>query len=311
MEAFNKKTTESYELKVIHSPERKWDYFLRNFPIQGYTGQLDFLWVKKEKIRASISFALSEVGEAFSLPQSPFGGFWLEESLSSEAMEGFIRALVQEFSNRGITHLTITEAPKPYGQANDLVNYLLSKCGFEQKEVISHHFFIGRKKIKKLVLKERPGFLLREKEAGVKVIFGPIQNFGFLQEIKSWNIQRGYTVNLEEKRIVQQVSDYPDRYFLITILKNNEAIGYSLGVKLTGDSIYYYQSAINPKTPLKNGGELILHKLFQIAVDQKVDLIDLGSSELKTGVNHSLMFFKSRFANDISNKITWTLNLLK
>lgn len=308
MEAFKKKTIESYQLKVVPSLEKKWDYFLRDFPIQGYSSQLDFLWVKKEKLRASISFAITKEGKAFSLPQSPFGGFWLEESLSSEAIERFIRLVVLEFSKRGITQLSITEAPKPYGAANDLVNYLLFKCGFEQIEIISHHFFTGRKRIKKLVLKERPGFLLKEKEAGVKVIYGPIQNFGFLKEIKSWNLQRGYSVNFEENRIVQQVSDYPDRYFLITILKNNEAIGYCLGVKLTKDSIYYYQSALNPKVPLKNGGELILHELFQIAVDQKVDFIDLGSSELETGVNHSLMFFKSRFANDISNKITWTLN---
>jgi hypothetical protein len=141
----------------------------------------------------------------------------------------------------------------------------------------------------------------------VKVSYGPIQNFGFLQEIKAWNQQRGYSVNFEENRIVQQVSEYPERYFLITIWKNNEQIGYSLGVKLTSNSIYYYQSALNPKVILKNGGDLILHELFQIAVDQKVDFIDLGSSEIPTGVNHSLMFFKSRFANDISNKITWTL----
>lgn len=311
MEDFKKKTIESYELKVTPSFEQKWDYFLRNFPIQGFSDQLDFLWIKKGKVRASISFAISKEGEAISLPQSPFGGFWLEESLSSEAMEGFIRAMMQEFSKRGITQLSITEAPKPYSSSNDLVNYLLFRCGFEQKEVVCHHFFIGRRKIKNLVLKERPGFLLKEKEAGVKVIYGPIQNFGFLEEIKSWNLQRGYSVNLDENRIVQQVSDYPGRYFLITILKNKEAIGHSLCVKLTSDSLYYFQSALNPKVPLKNGGELIFHKLFQIAVEQKAEFIDLGSSDLEMSANHSLMFFKSRFANDISNKITWRYKILK
>lgn len=307
MGASKQKTTESYELKVIPSFGEKWDYFLRNFPIAGYSQQLEFLWVKKGKIRASISFAISKECEAISLPQSPFGGFWLEESLNSEALEGFIRAVILEFSKRGITRLSITEAPKPYGQANDLVNYLLFKCGFEQKEVVSHQFFIGRKKIKKLVLKEQAGFFSKANNEGVQMIHGPIQNFGFLQEIKSWNLHRGYFVNLDVNRIVQQVSVCPDRYFLITILKNNEPIGYSLGVKLTGNSIYYYLSATNPKVPLKHGGELILYELFCIAVEQKVDFIDLGSSDLETSANHSLMFFKSRFANDISNKITWTL----
>ena len=66
---------------------------------------------------------------------------------------------------------------------------------------------------------------------------------------------------------------------------------------------------MNPKITLKNGGELILHELFQLAVEQKVDFIDLGSSDLVEGANHSLMFFKSRFGNDISNKITWIKNI--
>ncbi len=307
MEAFKQKTTESFELKVAPSFEKKWDYFLRDFPIPGYSEQLDFLWVKKGKTRASISFAISKDGEAISLPDSPFGGFWLTENLNSEALEGFIRAVILEFSKRGITHLSITEAPKPYGQDNDLLNYLLFKCGFAQKEVVCHQFFIGRKKIKKMVGKERATFLAKATKEGLQMIHGPIQNFGFLQDIKSWNLQRGYLVNLDENRIVQQVSVCPERYFLITILKNNEPVGYSLGVKLTADSIYYYLSAINPKVSLKNGGELILYELFRIAVEQKVDFIDLGSSDLETTANHSLMFFKSRFANDISNKITWTL----
>ena len=250
---------------------------------------------------------ISKEGEAISLPKSPFGGFWLEESLNSNALEGFIRAVVSEFSKRGITHLSITEAPKPYGLANDLINYLLFKFGFEQKEVVSHQFFIGRKKIKKLVLKEQAGFNVKASNAGIQLIHGPIQNFGFLQEIKSWNQQRGYLVNLDENRIVQQVSVCPDRYFLVTILKNTEPVGYSLGVKLTSNSLYYYLSAINPKVLLKNGGEFILYELFRVAVEQKVDFIDLGSSDLETSANHSLMFFKSRFANDISNKITWNL----
>ena len=307
MEALNQKTTEYYQLKVIPSSEEKWDYLLRNFLIPGFSEQLDFLWVKKEKIRASISFVVSAEGEAISLPQSPFGGFWVEENLNSDALEGFIRAVVSEFAKRGITQLSITEAPKPYGQMNDLVNYLLFKFGFEQKKVVSHQFIIGRKKIKKLVQKEQAGINAKANNAGIQILHGPIQNFGFLQEIKSWNLQRGYSVNLDENRMIQQVSVCPDRYFLITILRNKEPIGYSLGVKLTSNSLYYYLSAINPKATPKNCGEFIVYELFRVAAEQKVDFIDLGSSDLETSANHSLIFFKSRFANDISNKITWNL----
>lgn len=281
------------------------DYFLSNFPCDQYQDQLDFIWEKKQKTKARITFAISKTGEAVSLPKAPFGGFWMHAGLSSTSLEAFILAIIEEMNHRGIQYISITQSPKPYESQVDLINYLLFKSGFVQTKVLSHHFFIGKKKIKKFAHNESTKFQKKNKNSGLKISHSSISNFGFLKEIRIWNAQKGYEVAVDENRIVQQVSEYPDRYFLLTISKNEEAIGYSLGVKLTSDSLYYFLSAINPKIPVKNGGELILNELFQLAVEQKVNFIDLGSSDLEEGANHSLMFFKSRFSNDICNKITW------
>lgn len=285
------------------------DYFLSNFPVEAYQDQLDFIWEKKQKTKAIITFAISARGEAISLPQSPFGGLWIYDGLGSASLEAFIMAIVDELNHRGIYSITITQPPKPYEAQFDLVNYLLFKSGFEQEKIVSHHFFMGKKKIKKLVQKESAKLQKKNKNSGLKSSYSSISNFGFLKEIRSWNALKGYEVAIDENRIVQQVSEYPDRYFLITVSKDSVVIGYSLGVKLTSDSLYYFLSAINPKTPVKNGGELILNELFQLAVDLKVNFIDLGSSDLEERANHSLMFFKSRFSNDICNKITWVKKL--
>jgi hypothetical protein len=86
-------------------------------------------------------------------------------------------------------------------------------------------------------------------------------------------------------------------------------MGFALAVKLISDSIYYFLSALDSTTSIKNGGDFLLHGLFLLAREQKVDFIDPGSSETKAGVNHCLMFYKSRFANDIRNKITWEKHL--
>ncbi|MEB2776042.1 hypothetical protein SYJ56_12035 [Algoriphagus sp. D3-2-R+10] len=305
MESFKKEISESHELRVISSLKEEKDYFLSNFPFDNYQDHLDFLWEKKHKSKAHITFAISKSGEAISLPQSPFGGFWIHEGLSSASLEAFILAIIDELNHRGIHSISLTQSPKPYEPHFDLINYLLFKSGFDQEKVLSHHFFIGKKKIKKLAQKESAKIQAKSKNVGHKVSHSSISNFGFLKEIRSWNTQKGYEVALDENKIVQQVSQYPDRYFLITMSKHGVAIGYSLGVKLTSDSLYYFLSAINPKISVKYGGELILNELFQLAVEQKVNFIDLGSSDLEDGANHSLMFFKSRFSNDICNKITW------
>ena len=289
---------------ISASTEAK-DYFLSNFLSEGYQDHLDFIWEKKHKSKAIITFAISKDGEAISLPQSPFGGFWIYDGISSASIEAFILAIEAEMRLRGIHSISLTQSPKPYEPQFDLINYLLFKNGFEQVKVLSHHFFIGKKKIKKLAQKESLKLKKKYTNSGLKISHSSISNFGFLKKIRSWNTQKGYFVEIDENRIIQQVSEYPDRYFLITVSKDGDEIGYSLGVKLTSDSLYYFLSAMIPNGPVKNGGELILNELFQLASIQKVSFLELGTSELEDGANHSLMFFKSRFSNDICNKIIW------
>jgi hypothetical protein len=151
--------------------------------------------------------------------------------------------------------------------------------------------------------------LNKTKDLGLKIQVGSIQNFGFLQEIKTWNQSRGYAILFDDSRLISQVSDFPERYFLISILKDGKAQAHTLGVRLVPDGIYYYLAATMPKSPIKNLGEMGLFYLFNLAADQKLNFIDLGSSDSDSGANHSLIFFKSRFSNDISNKVTWTLKL--
>lgn len=308
MEAYKKEFTDSHELHVVSFTKESHGYFLRNCSTVGSIEQLDFRWSKKGKTKASITFAVSADSEAVSLPQSPFGGIYLEESLSSIGLEAFIQSFLEELKHRGIKTVRIIQPPKPYESKFDLINYLLFKAGFQQDSLLSHQFFIGKKKIKKLVKKEQSKFLSKARELGIRFQIGPIQNFGFLQEIRTWNQSKGYESNFDDKRLISQVSEFPERYFLISMIKDGNAVAHTLCVKLFPDSFYYYLSAIHPKSTLKNVGEMCLFQLFQLAADQNSNFIDLGSSDTGSGANHSLIYFKSRFSNDICNKISWILN---
>ncbi len=309
METYDKQTAASYELVVVSSLGACDDYFMRNCQTVGFPQQLDFRWVKRGKTKASITFAISEILEAVSLPQSPFGGIWIEDSISSSALEEFIHAFLNELGDRGISTVKIVQPPKPYEPNFDLINHLLFKRGFEQQSLLSHQFFIGRKKIKKLVQSESSKYAAKAKDLGLKIQAGPIQSFGFLQEIKNWNQQRGYDILFDDDRLIGQVSNFPERYFLISIYKGENALAHVLGVKLLSDSLYYFLSATLPKSTIKNLGEIGLFHLFQFASNNRLNFIDLGSSDTVSGVNHNLMFFKSRFSNDISSKVTWILKL--
>jgi len=290
---------------VERSSSNQKDYLLSNLSLSRDLELLDFYLVKNDKKKALITFSISNDYVANSLPLAPFGGFFIFQKLQSDSLEFFIQEIIVNLKKRGIIQIKITNAPKPYEENHDLINYLIFKKGFIQENIVSHQFFLGRKKIKKWVAEEQSKFFKKINEQRVKISSESIKNFNFLKDIRLWNMERGYQVTMDENRIIHQVSEKPDSYFLISVLASDIPIAHCLAVKLFPDTLYYFQSAINPKSQLKNGGEILLHQLFKLANDEKVRLIDLGSSDLGQEVNHPLMFFKSRFSNDLSNKITW------
>jgi hypothetical protein len=301
--------SETCYLRVVSVLGQRYSYFLRGYTSLDYPEWIDLQWVKKEAILASLTIALSPEGVAISLPKSPFGGIWSEGDLSSFALEQFIQELLSKLKEMGVHSIRLIQAPKPYVPQHDLITYLLQKSGFRLENMSSHQFFVGKEKIEEFVKNARPKYSLKIKESNLEIRVGSLQEFQFLYEIGDWNSQRGYEVRFDENRLISQVSDYPERYYLISVFHKNKALAHTVAVKLTEDSMYYYLSAIDPKTTLKGLGELLLFQLFQLAAEQKSAFIDLGSSEIESGPNHSLIYFKSRFSNDISNKTTWTRTL--
>ena len=75
------------------------------------------------------------------------------------------------------------------------------------------------------------------------------------------------------------------------------------------DAARRFLSANKTDTSFKNLGEILIYGLISLGVEEKVEVIDLGSSELENRINHKLMYFKSRYSNDIGNKITWIKSL--
>ncbi|MDX5338696.1 MAG: hypothetical protein LPK25_06700 [Cyclobacteriaceae bacterium] len=311
MKTYKKSIGDSFVLTVNPAPNGDSGFFFMDSKSPDYPRILEFLLEKNGKIRASLIVGISKENQAISLPFAPFGGIWTKDNVNSEALESFISHILEYLTEMGIGSLQIIQPPMPYVAQTDLINNLLLKSGFEIQNMLSHQFFLGKKKIKKLVQEQSSKIQKKEKVAGVKVRIGAIQNFRFLEEIRNWNSKRGYEVSFDEKRLISQVSEFPEKYFLISVLQEEQAIAHSLVVKLMPDAMYYFLSAMDPKSTVKNLGDTLVISLFRLAQDHKIEAIDLGSSESNQRINHTLMYFKSRFSNDISNKISWYRNLEK
>jgi hypothetical protein len=307
LETPHKNIETNYSFSIQDFEGEVHDYFLQNLKPDSAVSFLHGKLVKKQQTKAEIFIAVLEDFQAVSLSDNPFGGIWTEDGLSPGALSLFINQINEALIKIGVKSLTIIQPPKEYCFQSDLISYLLFSTGFKLIKVMSHQVLSGKKKLIRLAETLESKYSKKSKPLGFENSTYKIQNFKFLQDIKSWNQSRGYKSSLSEDRLIRQVSAFPDRYFLISIYRHEQAVGHALAVKLTSDSLYYFLSAINPKDQHSLTGELIMAQLVKLAAKQKVDFLDFGTSDLDHGPNHNLMFFKSKYANEYSNKYTWQI----
>jgi hypothetical protein len=302
---FEKNSLEHYSFTLSEVRDEQHDYFLQEFkPNDAKLFLVGRIW-KKDQEKASLFISIDENDFANSLPNLPFGGLWTQESISSDVLGEFISFLLDSLSQLRVKKIAITQAPAAYGNQADLFSYLLFKSGFGLENLLNHQVLCGKKRIKKWLTQNFNKLHKKAKENKFNVTTGNIQSFTFLEEIAAWKEDRGHKQPLDENRLIQQVSTYPERYFVITVLHNGTAVAHALAVKLTGDSLYYFYSAINPKNQLRLTGQLMMVYLLKLAAEQKVGLLDLGSSESNDEPNHKLIYFKNKYTDAFCNKPTW------
>ncbi|MDN3667927.1 GNAT family N-acetyltransferase [Echinicola jeungdonensis] len=302
-------TEKNYDFLLKEVGQVDHDYFLHDYsPSNGekyYCAQL----FKKQKLKASIYFQFQENGEMTSLKEAPFGGFWVEKKISSESFQFFVEQLLIAIRGLGGRSLEITQAPDPYQPQNPMIHYILNTLGFKMKKMLMHQVFENRKEIKQYLQEKASKNKKKQEKFNLDVEVGPIKNFNFLKDIKWWRTIRDHEYKVDEEKLIQQVSAYPDRYHLVTVEEGGEAVAHVLCVQLTSNSLYYFLPAMNPNNQQTFTGEVAIYSVIQLGDRLGVDFIDLGSSEWQGSANHSLIHFKSKVANNSSNKLTWQIQL--
>lgn len=299
----------NFEFKVVSAKDLDQDYFLRSF-IGDQTGEmLDLQFEYKGKKLISATFFCTQ-DMAFSLPMAPFGGIWKNTELDqAEWLSLFLDASLSYFQGKRIRLVQLVQPPRVYESLTELINNSLFKKGFGIKVIQSHQFLNGKKYIREFFENQQAKWEKKLLSGQLNLHISPIVNFGFLRDIQNWNTAKGYHLNWEEDRLIQQVSLFPDKYFKITVSQQDMPQAHAVAVMLTSEVLYYFLSANNPNSAVKNLGEFLLFGLIKLGKKEKVNAIDLGSSEVDGNFNFNLMYFKSRFSNEISNKITWEIIL--
>jgi hypothetical protein len=280
------------------------DYFLTGFAPQPlYKASL----FKKGILRVYCYFHKTVEGKVISLPEVPFGGIWIIDHVNFELLQEWVAFILIEVSRLNCHSVTFIQPPAAYEPFADAIQYLFFKMGFILENTLNYQILAGKNAIQ-----QYNDFSFGKKMATnpeVRVLTKPLTESKPLENIQHWNQCKGYRPTLSLDRLMIQMAKFPSRYHLISILQEEKAVAHTVAVQLTSSSLFYAYSGFDSQASLKNLGACMLEQLIVLGKDLQVDFIDLGSSDLGHRVNHSLVFFKSKFANSYQNKTVWTKQL--
>ncbi|AGA79060.1 GNAT family N-acetyltransferase [Echinicola vietnamensis] len=299
----------NYDFVLQENPPTEHPYFLHDYLIGEGERYFCARLLKKQKVRALIYVVLKADGRAISLNNAPFGGLWTERKISSDSLQYLVAELILALKSLGAHSFRLVQPPSTYDENNPLVHYVLKSQGFQLEGVLLHHFLEDKKYIKGFIHAKASKHKKKVKKLHCTVETGSIKTFNFLKDIKWWRTQRSHEYNVQEEKLIRQVSAYPDRYFLVSLYQEAQAVAHALCVKLTPNSLYYYLPAINPALQQAYTGEALLFEVIRLGESLGVDFIDLGSSDLDGQPNHNLIRYKMKNANNAGNKFIWTLML--
>lgn len=282
---------------------------LQHLHVQAKKGWIVFelTGTKREEVRARISLNIKD-RMALSPVRAPFGSFEIYSRLSSSSLLKFIQFVEAGLVQKGIKHVVIKNWPAMYqpAQARQLYAVLVDKLQFKVSEEVSSII-----PVVKSGLRVRMKISERQKARKAEKIFSfrmckPDEYKTIYDFILTCRHERGQSLSLSWKEMRNTISKLPDR-FMFFKLASAEGIAAAAIVIRVSDNIWYtfyyaHAAKYNKVSPVVH----LLECIYKYAVNEKVKLIDLGTSMVHDKVNKSLLHFKESVGGVTGSKFMFS-----
>ncbi|RPD48581.1 hypothetical protein DNI29_08175 [Hymenobacter sediminis] len=244
--------------------------------------------------------------------QAPFGAVQFADDLTPEALKAFLGVVHEQLARRGVRALTLRPHAFSYApQASARLTQVLTKLGYavELAELNMHlplaqsyeaHLHAAERR--RLLKCERHGLRFEQEPP----LLLPLA-YEFLRRCRE---EKGQTLSMPLERLQELFQQFPRQHFLFSVRNaQGEWAALTVVIQVSPDVLYNFYPAsplaYNSFSPvvLLNAG---LHAFGQAS---SMRLLDLGTSTLPTGLNHSLLQFKRHLGGVPSLKLTFTKTL--
>lgn len=294
--------------------EFKFDYepSLFNLPehrlIQSPVNWLSYFIIEQGRkiILGEIHFHVAG-GTASSPCRGPFGSVDCSVKLEPTTLFRFLEYVNASLAAKGIQKVIIKGPPTLYQNETEvLVQTFLLNLKYQVSKAEISAVLIADKPFDELSKQWEKRKVRHAKTTDLILKNHPTEDLEILYNlIFDCRQKKGYSSSMTLEELRKAVETFPERFLLTSIHKNEKMVAASVSIIISRRVLYhFYSDHVRPISD-SNPTVFLIKGLYEYALKNKIQMLDLGTSSLDGYPNFGLLDFKIRLGTTLTSKFTF------
>jgi hypothetical protein len=262
-------------------------------------------------VEGHIHFYLKD-GVAKSIVQGPFGGVEVSDVVNDKTIFDFIDFFCSRLKELNCKTATVVDRPLAYNPARQsLIETFMLNLGFTLSNAeISSIITITSKSFSEKI-HPRKKRKLNQSLAG-NLEFRTLDNTSIREIytfIETHRKEKNYVLSVSLDHLLISVERLPDAYHLFGVFYEGKVVAASVAVRVTKNILYHFISDHVRKIDDARPSLILMQGIYKYCQDNKIQLLDLGTSATDGLPNFKLINFKTELAAQPTQKLTFTKQL--
>lgn len=293
----------NFDPGIFHDP--------KHLKLQASSGW-HFFYAKNDNLVEAILYVHIDKSTATSSYRSPFGSFLFSDSIMTYNLHDFIVFCESALKRLEVKTIVFKNQSELYSKNIPTLNNTLIKEGFSTKtEETSAVIPVNSKPFESGLHKSEKKRLRKCREQGLtfeRIDLSQLQKiYMFLEACRE---EKGYSLSMSFDEIKKLVQAFPERIILTAVIDQQKFAAANISIRVFDHVLYNFYHDHSSEYDLLSPVVLLNEGLYNFCQQTKIELLDLGTSNLDGKLNESLLNFKINLGAKPTRKLTFEKKLV-
>ncbi len=243
--------------------------------------------------------------------RSPYGSYLFSPKISGEVLVNFMAFTEERMKEKGVYSMILKNSPDTYspGQHKLLQEVLFQKHYHVQLEEISAIIPVTDDPFELHLHRSEKKRLRKCYDGGLVFEMISLDHLSVIYNfLKTCKDEKGYELSMSLEELLKTSTMFPSHFYLSRVTLHDELIAANISIKVNAHVLYNFYHDHSRAYNLLSPVVLLNEGLYQFCQENRIKLLDLGTSTLNGTINKSLLNFKLRLGALPSRKLTFVKN---